>query len=158
MKRLFAFAGILTLALSASPAPASERHPTLDELEHEVMCPTCQTPLELSEAPIAERMRVFIRARIRAGDTKSEIKEKLVGDFGEGILAAPQTHGFALLAWLLPFAGLLGFAAAIGLIAWRWRLATRASDVHAGSASRVPFVLDPTVERRLDEELSRFDA
>lgn len=65
------FATILLLALMlmlAAPALASERHPTLAELEHEVMCPTCHTLLELSQAPVAQRMRAFIRRRIAAGD------------------------------------------------------------------------------------------
>lgn len=153
------FVGLLlvlaaVLVLGVSSAVASERRPTLAELEREVMCPTCQTPLELSDAPIAERMRVFIRARIAAGDTKSEIKAKLVADFGEGVLTAPPTHGFGLLAWVLPFAGLLGFGAAIGVVAWRW---TRAGSERAGPNDDGRFDLDPAVERRLDEELARFD-
>ena len=47
-------------------------------------------------------MRTFIRARIAAGDTKSEIKRKLVDDFGEQVLASPPKRGFNLLAWVLP--------------------------------------------------------
>ena len=137
-----------------SPAHASERRPTLDELEREVMCPTCQTPLELSDAPIAERMRVFIRARIDAGDTKSEIKATLVADFGEAVLAAPRTHGFGLLAWILPLAALVGFGAAIGVVAWRW---TRAGRERAGPTNDRQLELDPAIERRLEDELARFD-
>lgn len=156
--RLFlVVAAVLALALAASAALASERRPTLNELEHEVMCPTCQTPLELSDAPIAERMRVFIRERIRAGDTKSEIKAKLVSDFGEGVLAAPRTHGFGLLAWILPFAGLVGFGVAIGLVAWRWKRAGEVSRARAGPREDGRFGLDPALERLLDEELARFD-
>ncbi|HEU5491430.1 MAG TPA: cytochrome c-type biogenesis protein [Gaiellaceae bacterium] len=149
------FAAVLVLDVSS--AVASERRPTLAELEREVMCPTCQTPLELSDAPIAERMRVFIRARIAAGDTKSEIKAKLVADFGEGVLTAPPTHGFGLLAWVLPFAGLLGFGAAIGVVAWRWTRVDGLGPERAGQNDDGRFDLDPAVERRLDEELARFD-
>ena len=85
VRRLGALLAVV-LAL-AGPAAASELHPTLVELENEVYCPTCHTPLAVSHSPIAERMRVFIRARIAAGDTKSEIKDKLVADFGESVLA-----------------------------------------------------------------------
>ena len=90
----------------AAPALASERHPTLGELEGEVMCPTCKTTLDQSTAPIADRIRQFISARIAAGDTKSEIKAKLVAQFGPAVLAEPSKHGFNLLAWVLPFVGL----------------------------------------------------
>src|SRR5262249_11527228 len=117
---------LLLALLLAAPASASERHPTLAELEHEVMCPTCKPLLELSEAPVAERMRSFIRQRIAAGDTKSEIKARLVAQFGAGVLAAPQTSGFGLLAWLLPFLGLLGAGISIGLVTWRWTRAGQA--------------------------------
>lgn len=154
----FRVAVILLLALLlAAPASAGERHPTLAELEHEVMCPTCKTLLELSQAPVAERMRSFIRRRIVAGDTKSEIKARLVAQFGEGVLAAPQTSGFGLLAWLLPFLGLLGAGISVALVAWRWTRAGLADVARAGPSMNGRIRPDPTLERRLDEELARFD-
>jgi hypothetical protein len=64
--------------LAVGTAAASEERPTLAELENEVVCPTCHTTLALSTSPIAARMRAFIRGRILAGDTKSDIKAKLV--------------------------------------------------------------------------------
>ena len=147
---------LLALAL-ATPAFASERHPTLPELEHEVMCPTCKTLLELSHAPVAQRMRVFIRERIAAGETKSEIKTQLVHEFGEGVLAAPPTHGFGLLAWILPIFGLLAAGTVVGLVARDWTRAAR-RQAPAIAASRTSNVrLDPALERKLDEELARYD-
>jgi cytochrome c-type biogenesis protein CcmH len=140
----------VALVLSA-PAAASERHPTLGELEGEVMCPTCKTTLDQSTAPVADRIRQFISARIAAGDTKSEIKEKLVAQFGPAILAEPSKHGFNLLAWVLPFAGVVLGAVALGILAWRWSRARDPATARAGPA------LDPELERRVDEELARFD-
>jgi cytochrome c-type biogenesis protein CcmH len=150
-----AIAAALLLLLVASPATASERHPTLAELEHEVMCPTCHQLLELSHAPVADRIRVFIQTRIDAGDTKSEIKRQLVSEFGEGVLAAPPTRGFGLLAWLLPLLGLAGTGAVIAILAWRWTrpILEPARSVHTDSGSE----LDPNLARRLDEELALFD-
>ena len=52
-------------------------------------------------------MKEFIRQRIAAGDSKSEIKDQLVAQFGKGVLAAPEQNGFDLLAWVLPIVGLL---------------------------------------------------
>lgn len=157
-KLVLAAAAVLALAFTASEALASDRHPTLAELEGDLMCPTCQTPLALSDAPIADRMRMFIRERIRAGDTKSEIEAKLVADFGEGVLAAPRAHGFGLLAWILPFAGLIGFGIAIGIVAWRWTRAGEANPPRAGPTADGRSDLDPALARRLDDELARFDA
>ncbi len=144
---------VLLAALAlAGPALASERHPTLGELEGEVMCPTCKTTLDQSTAPIADRIRQFITARIAAGDTKSEIKSKLVDQFGQAVLAEPSKHGFNLLAWVLPFAGLGVGAVALGLLAWRWSR-TRAPVAAAGGDAEIDHELD----RRVDEELARFD-
>ena len=79
---------------------------------------TCDTSLEMSSSPIAERMRVFIRERIAAGDSKEEIKAALVEQFGEGVLAAEE--GFNLLAWLLPLVGLVLAGAVVAVLARRW--------------------------------------
>lgn len=144
----------LALALAlAAPALASEERPTLAELETEIICPTCHTTLDQSSAPIADAMRQFIRARIAAGDTKSEIKRRLVAQFGEQVLASPPKRGFNLLAWVLPPAGVAVGAAALGLLAWRW--STRRGGVD-GEDGGPP--LDPALEQRLDDELQRFEA
>jgi cytochrome c-type biogenesis protein CcmH/NrfF len=122
------------------------------------MCPTCHTLLELSQAPVAQRMRVFIRRRIAAGDTKSKIESRLVAEFGEGVLAAPQTHGFGLLAWVLPFVGLVGAGGAGAVVAWGWRRGDKATDaVPAEPSENGRVQVDPALERRLDRELARFD-
>ena len=142
---------LLLLALAA-PALASERHPTLGELEGEVMCPTCKTTLDQSTAPIADRIRRFISERIAAGDTKSEIKRKLVAQFGPAVLAEPSKSGFNLLAWVLPFVGLGIGAVALGWLAWRWTRARDPAPALAGGPR-----LDPELDRRVDEELARFD-
>jgi cytochrome c-type biogenesis protein CcmH len=156
VKRSLFVAAAVLLALAA-PAAASEERPTLEELERELVCPTCETTLALSNAPVAERMRAFIRARIAAGDTKSEIKERLVAEFGEEVLAAPPKRGFNLLAWVLPLAGVGLAAIVLGVLARRWlRSAPEAPPAAASANGRAP--LDPELERRLDEELARFDA
>jgi cytochrome c-type biogenesis protein CcmH len=142
---------LLALVLAA-PAAASERHPTLGELEGEVMCPTCKTTLDQSTAPIANRIRQYIAARITAGDSKSEIERKLVAQFGPAVLAEPSKHGLNLLAWVLPFAALGIGAVALGWLAWRWSRRPGSEPAAAG-----PAPLDPELERRVDEELARFD-
>lgn len=157
MRQTLLLACFLLALAGSGAAGASEQKPTLAELERELICPTCETTLELSNAPVADRMRVFIRERIAAGDTKSEIKDALVAQFGESVLAAPPKEGFNLLAWILPLAGA---AIALGVLAValrRWSR-TRPEAVEPASPSangRPP--LDPELERRLDEELARYD-
>jgi cytochrome c-type biogenesis protein CcmH len=154
MRLLVGFATCLALAV---PAGASEARPTPADIEDEVLCPTCETTLDQSSSPIAQRMKAFIRQRIAAGDTKQEIKAQLVDEFGERILASPPREGFNLLAWWLPIAGLAVGVVAVGLLAWRWSRA-RASAGPEGSDPSAGPDLDPELERRLDEELARFEA
>ena len=147
MRRL---ALVLVAALVAVPiAAASERHPTLAELEGDVMCPVCGTTLDQSNSPAAQQIKRVIARRIAAGATKGEIKNQLVAEYGEAILAAPRHKGLGLLAWWVPVVGIVAAAAIIGAGAWRWSRAREPTT--AGGP------LDPALERRLDDELRRFD-
>jgi len=142
---------LAALLLYAAPASASERHPTQGELEGEVICPTCHTTLDQSSAPIALRMKAFIARRIAAGDTRSQIEDKLIATFGPSVVARPATHGFDLIAWLLPLVAVLGGAVVLGAAAWRWSRG-RPPPPSGGAP------LDPELDRRVDEELARFEA
>ncbi|MEX2102824.1 MAG: cytochrome c-type biogenesis protein CcmH [Gaiellaceae bacterium] len=155
--RALLFLAVLVSLIAAGGAAASEERPTLADLEDEVVCPVC-TPetLEQSNSAVADRMRAFIRQRIAAGDTKSEIKEKLVAQFGEQVLAAPPKSGFNVLAWALPLTGGLLAGVAVGALALRWSRVGEPAPLEASSNGRAP--LDPELERRVDEELARFDA
>jgi cytochrome c-type biogenesis protein CcmH len=144
---------LIALALAA-PAGASEQRPTAAELESELVCPVCETTLDTSNAPVALRMKAFIRERIAAGDTKSEIKASLVDQFGPAVLAEPPRKGFELIAWVLPLAGLALGVVVVGLLAWRWSH-TRGPDEEPPAEASEP--LDPALERRLDDELARFE-
>jgi cytochrome c-type biogenesis protein CcmH len=148
IRRIALVAG-LVLALAA-PALAGDR-PRQADLEGEIVCPVCKTTLDQSSSPIATRMKEFIRARIAAGDSAAQIKAQLVDQFGPAVLAEPPKRGFDLLAWLLPLGGLAGGAVAVGALAWSW---SRRRD---GGAQAVQPPLDAELERRLDDELGRFD-
>ena len=157
MRLLVAGAASVVALTLAVPAFASERHPTQGELEAMLVCPTCHTPLDESSSPIAQQMKAFIRRRIAAGATRSQIIDELVGppnNLGPAVLGVPQTHGFDLLAWILPFAGIGVGAAALGGGAWYWSH-NRASDTLSLGTDGPP--LDPEADRRVDEALAHFD-
>jgi cytochrome c-type biogenesis protein CcmH len=131
-------------------APAEKKEVTLADLEDEVMCPVCPgETLEQSSSPAAQQVERFISTRIAAGDSKDEIKDQLVDEYGPRILAAPPTEGFDLLAWVLPLVGLLGGALIVGGAAWHW---TRVREPTPEAAPP-----DPELERRLDDELADLD-
>jgi cytochrome c-type biogenesis protein CcmH len=129
---------------------ASAATPNAADLEAELVCPVCETTLDQSNAPVAERMKAYIRVRIAAGDSEQQIKDALVAEFGPEVLAEPPGGGFGLLAWLLPLATLLGGAVAVALVVRAWsRRAPEPEPVATG--------LDPELDRLVDEELARFD-
>ena len=140
---------VVAALLMVPAAQASERHPSQAELEGEVMCPVCGTTLDQSSSPAAQQIKRVIARAIAAGETKSQIENRLVAEYGNAILAAPPHHGFGLLAWWLPVGGILSAAVVVGLGAWRW---SRAREREAPGAR-----LDPALERRLDDELARWD-
>jgi len=145
-------AAVVIAALAFAPAAlACNSHPTLSALEGQVMCPVCGTTLDQSDSPAARQIERVISRRIAAGDTDCQIKDRLVAQYGESILASPPHHGFGLLAWWLPIGGILLVAIVLGAGAWRW---SRAGDAEAVATGPGP--LDPVLERRVDEELRRF--
>jgi cytochrome c-type biogenesis protein CcmH len=156
--RIAAIAAVLVLAFAA-PALASEEHPTQSELEAYLVCPQCHTTIDESDSPIARQMKVYVRKRIAEGATRSQIIDEFVNApnyMGNAVRGVPEKSGFDLLAWVLPFAGIAVGALALGAGAWYWSR-SRSSDGTADLAAAGP-PLDPELERRVDEELARFDA
>ena len=142
--------GVCLAALAlAGAAAASEQNPTPSELESELVCPVCDSTLDTSNAEIARRMKARIRELIAAGATKSEIKAEFVDQFGTRVLAEPPKSGFDLLAWVLPLVGGGLALVAVAAVAWGWTRSRPVTD--AGTP------LDPELERRLDDELDRFE-
>lgn len=155
MKRLALMAAFAVLLVPS--AFASDRHPTLNELENEVMCPVCNTTLAQSDSPAAHQIERDISGRIRQGWTKTQIEDYLVGQYGESILASPPKRGFNLLAWLLPLAGLGVAAAVLGIAAWGWSRGRTEPEASTSLSLNGQGPIDPELERRVDEELIRLE-
>jgi cytochrome c-type biogenesis protein CcmH len=136
------------LVLAALPAAAGAL--TVNEVAREVRCPTCNTPLDVSNSPAASDMKVFIAERIDQGWEKDRIIDALVVEFGDGVLATPPKSGFDLIAWLVPGLAVLAGIVAIGLLAWTW--SRRRPAAAAAEAAPPP---TPEEARRLDDELRR---
>ena len=148
MRRLALLAAFL-FALAAPAATACPRA-SLPDIEDEVMCPVCGTPLNVSQAPQAEREREFIRGLIAQCKSKDEIKDALVAQFGPAVLAMPKGEGFELAAYLVPAAVVLAALVLLAFMLPRWRRRSRGSP-RAGPE------LAAADARRLDDDLARFD-
>ena len=145
---------LLATAVALVLAPAAAACPSAADLEGELICPTCKTTLDQSDAPAARRIKNLIRQRVAECASEQQIKDELVAQFGPAVLAAPPRKGIHWLAWLLPLVGLLAAAAVISVLVWRWSKA-QPDEAVADSNGRLP--LDPELERRLDRELAKFD-
>jgi cytochrome c-type biogenesis protein CcmH len=150
---LIAAAG--ALALPAAATAQSCPKTSLGDVEDEVMCSICKTPLALAEdAPQAQRERAYIERLISDCRSKDQIKRALVAQFGPAVLALPGDAGDDngigdKLVYIVPGAGLLLAAAAIALTAGRWRGRRRTpqspTPATAGDSSRV------------DHDMERYD-
>lgn len=140
----------LTLAALALAAPAFAASASLPDIEDEVMCTVCGTPLNQAQSPQADRERVFIRRLIAQGKGKQAIKDALKAEYGPAVLALPEDSGFSLAVYIVPLA-LVGGALLAYLFAlprWRRRATPEAPE---------PPVLPEADARRLDEDLARYD-
>lgn len=132
---------IALVALSALPALAVGL--TVNDVARQVRCPTCNTPLDVSSAPVAQEMKGYIARRIEAGWSEQRIVDGLVDEFGPTILATPPKSGFDLIAWLVPALAVALGLAAIPVITRTW-------------ARRAPAAA-PTITPMTDEERRALD-
>jgi len=146
---------VLLLALAAAllaPPTAVAQRPSLPDIENEVMCVSCEIPLNIAESAQADQQRDLIRTLIAQGASKKQIKAMLVTEYGEDVLALPDDSGFGITAYAIPLA--LGALLAGGLIVLlpRWRRRTP-----AGIAEQDAPGLSDAESSRLDNELARYE-
>jgi cytochrome c-type biogenesis protein CcmH/NrfF len=150
-----ALAIALAMALAVAPGAGAMAAPqvSLTDIEDQVMCVSCHTPLAVSESPQGNAERDFIRSLIARGDSKQKILDELVAQYGPGVV------------YILPPAALLAGLAGLVYALPRWRRRAPAAGgagaagapgagAVAGSGARA---LTPEDAHRLDEELSHFD-
>jgi cytochrome c-type biogenesis protein CcmH len=145
-------AAALAALVLAAPAVACKPRASQAYLETRLVCITCHTTLDESDSTFAVEMKTEITRQIRLCRTNSQIIDSMVAQFGPAVLSTPQTHGFDLIAWVLPLGGILLGAAALGLGARRWSSARESNSLLLDER------LGPEDERRVDDALDRFDA
>lgn len=151
MRRAAALVLLLLLAAPATAVAAGCPRTSTTDIEDEVMCLQCGVPLNVSEdAPAAKRERAFIQAMVDRCMTKKQIKDALVAQFGDRILADPKQKS----AWLVPVAGVAGGIVLIGFAAFRWR---RSRPARPQEPALVAAGLSESDAARLEEDLDRYD-
>jgi cytochrome c-type biogenesis protein CcmH len=158
MRRLAVLLTLLTaLAPAAIAGPAAAAQPKVNfyDFQDEVMCVVCRTSLAVANGPQADSERQTIRNLIAQGRDEQQIKDALVSQYGDRVLALPKDKGFNLAAYLVPI-GVVVLMIALLLIALpRWRRSARAKAAQPAGALG-PELSDEDA-RRLDEDLARYD-
>jgi cytochrome c-type biogenesis protein CcmH len=147
-----ALAVVAAALVLAAPAVACTQHASQSHLETLLVCLECHTTLDESNSPFANEMKADVARRIAACQSEHQILDAMVAQFGTAVLSTPQTHGFDLLAWLLPLGGIVLGAAAIGGGAWHWSRKRGAVERPSPGPE-----LDAADERLVDDALARFD-
>jgi cytochrome c-type biogenesis protein CcmH/NrfF len=151
--RAAVLAALLLLALAPAGAAAAQPRASFNDVEDEVMCDTCNVPLNIAESPRADQERAEIRRYIAQGLTKKQILDRLKATYGAGILAKPQDSGFSLAVWWVPVVVVLAIAGLLAALVPRWR---RRPPGGGGGPPAAP-ALSAADSRRLDEDLARYD-
>jgi cytochrome c-type biogenesis protein CcmH len=147
---------LATLLIAFAPPAASAAQPqtTLPAMEQQVMCVVCRTPLSVANGPQAEAERRQIRQLIAQGKSEQQIKDVLVAQYGERVLALPSDDGFNLAVYLVPIVAVALALVLLALALPRWRR-------HARARAAAPATAAPTLSaedaQRLDEDLARHE-
>lgn len=151
MRTRVALAAVALTALLAPGATAAQRA-SLTEIEKQVMCPVCGTLLQLAESPQAQREKAFIRRLIAEGKTEAQVKDALVAEYGNEVLALPKGSGFSLSAYVVPIIAFVVAVVALAIGVLRWRRSGKGS----GTAPPTDAPQGEDAER-LEADLARYD-
>ena len=152
MRRAAVLLALLTMAVLPAAAAAKDcPRTTLGDIEDEVMCPVCGTPLGLaSESPQAQDERAYIQDLIDKCRSKDQVKQALVAEYGKNVLALPGDQGGDdlgdVLVYVIPALGILLAAGGIAFAVVRWRRPEKQPRSLAGGDGA-----------RLDDDMERYD-
>ena len=117
---------IVALCLAAPPAGAVQPDEVLKDgilegraraISAELRCLVCQNQaIDDSDAPLARDLRLLVRERLRMGDADRQVRDYVVGRYGEFVLLKPVLAWHTAVLWLGPaflvLAAICGLAAA----------------------------------------------
>lgn len=120
--RIAAF--VVSLLLLATPVQAASTG-AVDDIARELMCQCgCTMIVYNCDCGTADQMRGVIREKLDGGQTKPQIMDYFVGQYGETVLSAPTKEGFNITAWIMPFVGLAVGIGVVYFVLTHWLLAS----------------------------------
>ncbi len=156
----------LACALLVAPVAAgADLEQEAREIERRLIAPCCfSQQVSVHQSGAADDARRDIRARLATGQTREQILDAYVSQYGKRVLAEPPAEGFDLTLHLMPVALLLAGTGIVIAVIRRFTsgrgipaaLAPAAAGPAAADVSR--HAVDGTdLERRLDDELRDLD-
>jgi len=152
-----AMALALVLGLAAPVAGANPKQIKAVAAELVCLCGNCnrESLATCICTDFAVPERAAIGRRLDEGQTKEQIIAAYVADYGEMALAVPPAKGFNILAWIAPFALLLGGVFLVRRVLLGWR---RPSAPEGPKASESRSAATQEDERqRLERDIERYD-
>lgn len=84
----------------------------VNDVAKDIYCPVCEnTPLDVCPTKACADWRELIRTKLAEGESKQDIFDYFVRQYGDSALAQPPRTGVNFVLWLLPFV-----AVALGLV------------------------------------------
>lgn len=150
-----ALLALLVLVLPVRAAALSK-----SEVVNNLMCYSCpKEHLSNCQCGGAQEMKDTVQRMIGEGKTEPEILDYFVARYGKAIVSTPPRQGFALMAYVAPYIGLLaGVIVALFLIL-RWTRPGRRDTEPEGVAAAGDGVppIDAADRERVAKELARLE-
>ena len=150
---------LLLTAICSSPPLLAQGDTTdisadeVNEVAQHLWCPLCGGRLRLDscELKACGQMKELIAIRLAEGEDAESIRDYFVEQYGPQVLGEPPREGFNWLAWILPVVAVVGGAIFL------WTRLQEMTRPRSAAPARVAGGKIDERERRLDEELARYD-
>ncbi|HXQ62869.1 MAG TPA: cytochrome c-type biogenesis protein CcmH [Acidimicrobiales bacterium] len=116
---VLAVALVFGVSSGRGPLTASQRAEAIDSV---LKCPSCDgISVADSSASTAAAVRQVVLARVREGQSDTQIEQYLETRYGPSILLRPPTTGLTAVVWVVPLLAGAGGIGGLGLFFWRRR-------------------------------------
>ena len=147
--------GVLLIIVCLVIMPGQAIAALYDDVQESLICPAClddRMTVASCNDSTAEQTRQDIQQRLASGQTKDEIIDAYVAQYGETILASPRKSGFNLVAWIIPPLAVIGGTALVYVAVTRW-VRNYGGKTPKKTSKRI---IDEVDEERLNEEMIKY--
>jgi cytochrome c-type biogenesis protein CcmH len=94
---------LVAVLLATAPQPAANVDILAREIESALIAPCCfRQQVSVHSSPAADEVRHDVRTRLAAGQTRAQILDAYVAQYGKRILAEPPAEGVGVALQIVP--------------------------------------------------------